>query len=404
MISVTQATQILQQHLGDWGTEQMPLHHANGHVLTESLLADTDLPPFHRVMMDGIAIRWQDLSSHSSFKIIGVCSAGIQQNFNPEAGECIEIMTGASLPESFDTVVPYEHIQIENGVAKIETLPTKQFQNIHLKGTDFKKGSVLAHANRKVNPAIIGIAASIGKQTLWVKKKPRIVIVSTGDELVPIDQMPLPGQIRQSNAWALLSLLQSHGLHAEIKHLPDEKTAVISQLELLAKSFDIILMSGGVSKGKFDYIASALEDLKCETLFHRIAQKPGKPMLFGKLNETFVFGFPGNPVSTLVCACKYFVPWLSASLGTPCIEATAILQQDVIIKSKLTFFLPIVLRFENGCLVAEPAPNNGSGDFASLAVMDAWMEIPENNKEIKKGFIGRIIPLNPLQQHQYTPY
>jgi len=403
MITVTQATQILLEQSADWGTEHVPLHQATGYILAEKLIADTDLPPFHRVMMDGIAIRWEDLNAHASFKIIGVCSAGLQQQFSPKEGECVEIMTGAALPESFDAVVPYEHILIENDVAKIETRPTKQFQNIQLKGTDFKEGATLALQNRKINASIIGIAASIGKQTLLVKKSPRIIIISTGDELVSIDKTPLPGQIRQSNAWALLSLLQTLGLSAEIAHLPDELEAVISQLDFHEKNNDIILMSGGVSKGKFDYIASALEHLKCKTLFHRIAQKPGKPMLFGKLNETFIFGFPGNPVSTLVCAYKYFIPWLQSTLGISSVSTQAILQSDVTIKSNLTFFLPVVLQLKEGVLLAHPAPNNGSGDFASLAVIDAWMEIPENSKEIKKGFIGHIIPLNPLQ-HQYTPY
>jgi molybdopterin molybdotransferase len=403
MITVTQATQILREHSTDWGTEQVPLHQATGRILAEKLFADTDLPPFHRVMMDGIAIRWEDLNAYDSFKIVGVCSAGLQQQFSPKEGECVEIMTGAALPESFDTVVPYEHIQIANDVAKIETRPTKQFQNIHLKGTDFKEGAELALQNKKINAAIIGIAASIGKQTLLVKKLPRIIIISTGDELVSIDKTPLPGQIRQSNAWALLSLLQSIGLNAEIAHLPDELEAVISQLEMHQKNNDIILMSGGVSKGKFDYIARALEQLNCKTLFHRIAQKPGKPMLFGKLNDTFIFGFPGNPVSTLVCACKYFTPWLQTTLGNASVTPQAILQNDVTIKSNLTFFLPVIIQLKDGNLLAHPAPNNGSGDFASLAAMDAWLEIPENSKEIKKGFIGHLIPLNPLQQH-YTPY
>lgn len=404
MITVAQATQILQEHLADWGTEQVPLHQATGRVLAESLVADSDLPPFHRVMMDGIAIRWNDLAEHTSFKVIGVCSAGLQQQFSPEKGECVEIMTGAALPERFDTVVPYEHITIENGIAKIETNPLKQFQNIHLKGTDFKEGATLTIANRTINAAVIGIAASIGKETLLVKKNPRITIISTGDELVSIDKTPLPGQIRQSNVWALLSLLQSIGLTAEIAHLPDDLDAVIAQLTLHQKSNDIILMSGGVSKGKFDYIARALEHLKCDTLFHRISQKPGKPMLFGKLQDTFIFGFPGNPVSTVVCACKYFIPWLQSALGMADTTIQAVLQSDVTIKSNLTFFLPVTLQLKDGQLQAYPAPNNGSGDFASLAAMDGWMEIPENSKEIKKGFIGHIVPLNPLQQHQYTPY
>jgi molybdopterin molybdotransferase len=403
MITVTQATQILREHSTDWGTEQVPLHQATGRVLAEKLFADTDLPPFHRVMMDGIAIRWEDLNANDSFKIVGVCSAGLQQQFSAKEGECVEIMTGAALPESFDTVVPYEHIQIANDIAKIESRPTKQFQNIHLKGSDFKEGAELALQNKKINAAIIGIAASIGKQTLLVKKLPRIIIISTGDELVSIDKTPLAGQIRQSNAWALLSLLQTNGLNAEIAHLPDELEAVISQLDLHQKNNDIILMSGGVSKGKFDYIARALEQLNCKTLFHRIAQKPGKPMLFGKLNDTFVFGFPGNPVSTLVCACKYFIPWLQTNLGIASVTPQATLQSDVTIKSNLTFFLPVIIQVKEGNIHAHPAPNNGSGDFASLAVMDAWLEIPENSKEIKKGFIGHLIPLNPLQ-HQYTPY
>ncbi len=208
MITVSEAEQIILSHRKDYGVESVPFLEANGRVLAEDILADRDLPPYDRVTMDGIAIRYADHESGNRlFRITATQAAGDAPILHLDAGCCLEIMTGAACSGDADTVIPYEKIQVSDGVARIIDEPVARGQNIHRQGQDRRQGETVMTAGHRIGPAHISMAASVGKSVLQVKKAPRIVIVSSGDELVEVTETPLPYQIRRSNnysSWAVL--------------------------------------------------------------------------------------------------------------------------------------------------------------------------------------------------------
>ena len=390
MLSVKEAFEIIcNQHI-EGKSMRVGLMDSIGKKLAEDIFADSDLPPFNRVMMDGIAIRYEELESYNRFKIQGIQAAGKSNQFDLISGHCIEIMTGALLPQSFDTVIPYEDITIETGFATI-TIPPKKFQaNVHLQATDFKKGDTLVSKGTCISPAEIGILASVGISEPLIVSMPRIAIISTGDELVNIENHPLNFQIRKSNVYTIQAALKKElYLDALTFHVSDQSDEIKSKLNEILQSFEIIILSGGVSKGKFDLIPTVLKELGVNELFHRIKQKPGKPFWFGVSASNLVFALPGNPVSTLVCCYRYVIPFLQSQLMNlkPEFEMISI-DCDYFKKGNMTYFLPVKKTVQ----VASPSDGNGSGDFAHLANVDGWIELPEEINEIKKGDTFRYLP------------
>ncbi|HWD88314.1 MAG TPA: molybdopterin molybdotransferase MoeA [Mucilaginibacter sp.] len=393
MTTVEQAEKLIQAEVKDFGAEKVPFEKALGRVLAEDITADRDLPPFNRVTMDGIAISYQAIETGiSTFKIKATQAAGDEPVQIDGADECIEIMTGAALPESVDTVVPYEQIELKDGTATILIIDIKKGQNLHVKGADKKKGEVIIQAKRLITPSLINTIASVGKTELIVKKLPKVVVVSSGDELVDIDHEPSPTQIRKSNSYTIQAVLDQHKLKADLLHIPDNPAVARNKIGQCLEKYDVILMTGGISMGKFDYIPKALDELGVKTIFHKVSQRPGKPFWFGKHdNGTLVFAFPGNPVATFMCLHRYFLPWLNARLGLEEKPVYGVLDRDFAFKPELQYFLQIKLRFsEDGKLLAEPVEGNGSGDFANLADMDAFMELPLERSNFKKSEVFRV--------------
>ncbi len=301
-------------------------------------------------------------------------------------------MTGAALDTTLDTVIRYEDISIENSIATIQ-IDVKKGQNIHLKGRDKKAGETLVEPNQLISPAILGIAGSVGKTKLLVKRLPKIVIISTGDELVPASETPTEFQLRQSNGITIQSVLKKFKIDADVLHLNDDYELIKSQLTRCIDQYDVLLMSGGVSMGKFDFLPQVCEELNIEKLFHKIKQRPGKPFWFGKSeNQKLVFAFPGNPVSVFMCLHRYFIPWLEKSLQIP--QNThhyAVLREDIIFEPALQFFQQVKLEISTeGVLVATPVNTNGSGDFSHLAETNAFIELPLDQNTFRKGEIFKV--------------
>lgn len=393
MIQVEEAERIILEQSRDYGTETISFENCMGRVLAEDINADRDLPPFNRVTMDGIAISYESFKKGNRlFQIKAIQSAGEQPCEINNDNECIEIMTGAVLPSTTDTVIPYEEIEIDNGLAKIKSEKILISQNIHFKGKDKKQDEILVEANQFITPTVITIAATVGKANLPVKKLPKIVIVSTGDELIAINETPGPFQIRRSNNYTLQAVLKQYALHADMLHLPDDQDVIQNQLMRCLDEYDVIILSGGVSMGKFDYVPPALENLQVKKLFHKVRQRPGKPFWFGTHEKgTLVFAFPGNPVSTFLCFQRYFLPWLKKSLQVEMNNTYAILNEDFTFNPALQYFLQVKLLInEKGELTATPLEGNGSGDFANLLQTDAFMELPLERNDFKKGEVFRI--------------
>lgn len=390
MKTVAEAEKLVLEQLRDYGTQTLPFEQALGYALAEDLKADRDLPPFNRVTMDGIALKYSAIEEGIGvFNIKATQAAGDEPVDIAQENECVEIMTGAFLPASVDTVVRYEDVEINNGQATLFTTELKKGQNLHLQGADKKQGEVVAKAGVIVNPAIISLAASIGKTHLLVKKMPRVMIISSGDELVDVDQTPSPYQIRKSNSYTVKAVLKKHSIDAEILHIPDNPAITKQKIQDCLNNYDVLLLSGGISMGKFDYIPQALEDSGVEKLFHKVAQRPGKPFWFGRHGKegTLVFAFPGNPVATFMCLHRYFLTWLNSILGLPARKITyAALGRDFTFKPELQYYLQVTLQSNDQAqLIAMPVEGNGSGDFANLAGTEAFLELPMERSEFKKG-------------------
>ncbi len=395
MLSVKDATDIVLKNTIDFGIESIPFHKSGGRILKEDLAADRDFPPFTRVSMDGIAIQFQNFEKgQRHFEIEGLQAAGAPQMRLNNSKKCLEVMTGAVLPENADTVIRYEDVEIKNGIATITIEDIRASQNAHQKGTDRKAGDVIVPSGSTISPAEIGVAASIGKTHLKVAKLPKVVIISTGDELVEVSETPLPHQIRKSNVHNLWAAFFKLGIEADRQHLNDQKQEIRKGLKDCLEHYDAIVMSGGVSKGKFDFIPEILEELGVEKLFHRVQQRPGKPFWFGRsTNNTLVFAFPGNPVSTFMCANRYFKPWLRASLGLePFDYQYAKLEENFEFKPTLTYFLQVKIDYQkNGTICAHPIAGRGSGDLANLVDADGFLELPSNQTVFKKGDVFPLI-------------
>ncbi|MFK8102591.1 MAG: molybdopterin molybdotransferase MoeA, partial [Saprospiraceae bacterium] len=385
MITVAAAQDIILSTTKDFGTESLPLAASLGKVLREDLTADRDFPPYDRVTMDGIAIHWDSFDQGSrSFPIAGIAAAGAPPLSLANPATCLEVMTGSILPAGVDTVIRYEDLNLEDQVAHLTVDSVKKGQNIHRQGEDRQRGDLLVTQGRIISSAEIGVAATIGKTHLKTSRLPKTIIISTGDELVEIDQKPLAHQIRKSNIHQLAAILKTQQITADTFHLNDELDEILVQLERIVQNYEVVLLSGGVSKGKFDFLPSALEKLGVKKLFHRIQQRPGKPFWFGQHpSGTVVFALPGNPVSSFLCTHRYFLPWLRQSVGLPVAPAKfAVLQKSIDFKPDLTYFLEVKISYSpEGQILALPIRGNGSGDLANLVDADAVIELPQGKNQ-----------------------
>lgn len=400
MIPVEEAEKIILSEVKDFGKELIPFENSLNRILAEDLFTDRDLPPFNRATLDGIAIQYSSFENGiHSFRIKAIQAAGEPSIDINNADECIEIMTGAAVPATTDTVIGYEDIEIKNGIAIIKNKSFKKGQGIHLKGTDKKENEIIVKASQIITPVIISSAASVGKTALLVKKLPKAVIISSGDELVDVHDKPNPYQIRRSNSYIIAASLERYNLKADVLHIPDNPEVTKQNIGHCMQNYDVIILSGGISMGKFDYIPGTLKDLSVKKLFHKVRQKPGKPFWFGRHeNGVIVFAFPGNPVSTYMCLNRYFIPWLKSCMGLPFTKNKyAILNEDFSFTASLQYFLQVKLNMEiNGTLTAMPFEGNGSGDFANLSEADAFMELPMERNNFTKGEVFAIWPFKEI--------
>ena len=381
MITVSQAQEIISSHFKLNETILMPTNLAYGHTLAQDIVATRNQPPFNRVMMDGIAIN--SSSTTLKKKIQSIQAAGSEQQKLLDLNHCIEIMTGASLPINCDCVIPYENISIKDGVAYINSQDIKAHNNIHQEGSDYLEGVTLLEKNIKISAPVIATIASQGLTKVLIYKKPKIAIISTGSELVELGKSIAPHQIFSSNSYAIESELKLAGLN-EIKrvHIDDDKDKTKNVIQSALTDSDILIMTGGVSKGKFDFIPEIMDELNITKHFHRISQRPGKPMWFGTNETKAVFALPGNPVSCLICLRRYVIPALTKEFNPFLVQ----IDSDISFSKDLTFFPAVKLtQNQKGLHIATPIKSNSSGDFHSLSLSDGFIELPKDRSEFKKG-------------------
>ncbi|MEP7128378.1 MAG: molybdopterin molybdotransferase MoeA [Chitinophagales bacterium] len=393
MVTVAEADEIVLVQKKDFGTEKISFTTSLGRVLAEDILADRDFPPYDRVTMDGIAIRYAAFNQGiRAFSIIGTQAAGEVPIEIQSDHECVEIMTGAALASSVDTVIRYEDIEMKNGIATVLVESIVPSQNIHFKGKDKLQGDVVCRSNQFITPAVINMAASAGMNELLVKKLPHVVIISSGDELVEVTETPTAFQVRRSNNYAVQAVLQQFNLNPDLLRIPDDPVITREEIRKCLDQYDVMIISGAISAGKFDFVPKALEELSFKKYFHKVKQRPGGPFWFGKHeNGLLVFALPGNPVSTFMCLHRYFLPWLMNSWEVKQEKQFAILNEDFVFNPPLQYFLQVKLSVnEEGQWLANPVMGNGSGDFANLVDMNAFMELPLERNNFTKGEVFRV--------------
>ena len=353
---------------------------ATGRILRQTVVAERDQPPFDRVMMDGIALAFADFEGGKTTLPVQCTQLAGDPAATLDSGHCIEIMTGASLPAGADCIVPVERIRITDGVATFEDgYVPEQRQFIHPRGSDHAAGTHLLKPGKRIAPADIAVISSAGLTSVEVSAIPRVSIVSTGNELVPAGEPIEDHQVRLSNGPAIAAMLASHGYgdcHQE--HIVDERTMLQDRLAAHLEASDALILSGGVSMGKADFVPEVLAELGVEVVFHRVSQRPGKPMWFGVTPDGKpVFALPGNPVSALVCCRQYVIPALArASLRSESSPVFASLAGDVTFKPELTCFQPVqLLSNAAGQVLAMPVRTNTSGDFTALSGTDGYVEL-----------------------------
>lgn len=405
VLSFEEASHAVEQHAATVGAaeiETVDLLQSANRVLAEPITADRDLPPFPRSTRDGYAVRSSDLSQVPAvLTVIGEIKAGEQPERIPQnlrRGEAVAIMTGAPVPSDADAVVMVEYtsesdhrVEITRGVARAE--------NVVPAGAEARAGSVLIARGTRLNDAAIALAASVGKSRLQVFKRPRVAVLTTGDEIVDIHSTPGPTQIRNSNSYSLAFQISNAGGDPVLLPIAPDEPKALRQLMQEGLRSDLLLLTGGVSMGRYDLVEQVLSELKAEFFFTGAKIQPGRPVVFGKCgrleDEAYFFGLPGNPVSTMVTFELFARPLLEALAGmTPrkLMFVHAKLKKEIRVKPGLKRFLPAILAGEFADSQVELVPWQGSGDIAATARANCYVVIPEDRDHIPAGESVAILP------------
>ena len=401
MISVAEAIQIVKEQTRRLATEKVAIHESLDRVLAEDIVADTDLPPFNRSQMDGYAVRAEDTNDAPvRLRIVGESAAGKGWHHQLKAGEAVRIMTGAPVPQGADAVQQVElaHELKDNTV--VELLESVALaKSIVERGSEIARGETILRPGVVINPAMQAVLASFGYAIVEVSRKPRVAVMATGSELVAVDQAPGQDQIRDSNNYSIAAYAQRAGAVVERLPLTGDITAdLATAFDNAAKSCDVLVTSGGVSMGVYDFTKVALNELGAELFFERVALRPGKPTVFARLpNGTLVFGLPGNPVSVSVTFNLFARTSLLAMQGAnePKLTAeNAVLAKPVKGSLDRESYLPAQLTTnDDGELVAFPLKWGGSSDFIAFARATTLVIIPAGVKTMNSNEIVKVLRL-----------
>jgi molybdopterin molybdotransferase len=380
----SEAQKILIEQAGSFGKEPVSLEQAFGRVLCEKIVADRDYPPFNRAAMDGFALRYEDfLNGMRKFTVNETIFAGQTPTTKLSSGQCYKIMTGASTPLDATVIVRREDTEEGNGQVTVLIGSLKPMQNIAQRGEDLKKDVMIIDQPVLATPAVISLLAAIGKQKVTVEKLPRVAVITTGNEVMPVDHAVSDVQIRNSNAWLLKSLLAKQNIQPfAIEHVPDDQALLQDAFKKVLDA-DIIISCGGVSAGDADFVPDAAEALGVKKLFHKVMIRPGKPIWCGKLpGKGMLFGLPGNPLSSMVTFTLFVRPYLQAAYGLPQPHTLSMpLQEERAKKNQLDEFFPVKL-VEGG---VKTVPFNGSGDIRAALFADGLARHPLDKPVIQKG-------------------
>lgn len=398
LIPVEKALEIVFDNARTLPTEDVDFQDAPGRVLAEDVVSDLDLPPFPRSAVDGFAVRSVDVkSSPSQLRVVGVVPAGALPAFHVNSGEAAQVMTGAPVPEGADAVQMVEKTRLEG--ERVEILEAvRSGKNIAPRGDEVKEGDIVLWKGTRLDAASVAVAATVGKVKLTVGRRARLAVIATGDELVDPAAKPGRGKIRNSNGFSLVAQARCAG--AEVRNLGVAKDTEESLRRLIRDGLggDVLLLSGGVSMGRFDLVEGVLGELGVRTLFDRVALKPGKPLVFGiSPGGGLVFGLPGNPVSTMVTFELFVRPALAKLEGCgeprrPLLSAT--LRDSLSSKGARRAFLPGWIEPEGTGLAAHPIATRGSADIVAFSKANALLIVPEDEERLAAGQTVQVYPLD----------
>ena len=358
-------------------------------ILREDVLSDADSPRFDKAIRDGFAVRFADIAQvPATLSIVGESRAGFGSDIEIRSGQCCEIMTGAPLPPGADAVVMVENTQRLSPTQVRILKSVRENEGLLRRGAEARMGERILQAGRKIGLADLGLLAGTGKPSVLVSRKPRVAVVATGDELVEVETIPQQGQIRNSNTYTICAQVREAGaepvaLGIARDNLEDLRAKIAQGLE-----HDVLIVSGGVSMGKYDLVETVFAEFGVEVLFDAIAMKPGKPTVFGHRNETYVFGLPGNPISTMVSFHMFVRPLIlfllkAESTSPRVLEAK--LESAAKCDPERAALVPALVRFSAGQYWIRTTPWKGSSDLVGLARANALIMIPRRDRQSGTG-------------------
>src|SRR5215471_9510235 len=398
MIPVIDAIQIVLRLTTPLGTEAVALSQALNRILAADIIADTDLPPFDRAQMDGYAIRAADVAqTPARLQIVGESAAGAGWHHEMKGGEAVRIMTGAPVPKGADAVQQVELTREDKDSVEI-LAPVSAGRSVVPQASEIKAGETVLRAGEQINAAMIATLASFGYAEVKVAQRPRVTVMATGSELVDVHQKPARDQIRDSNNYTIEAYAaQSNAAVARLPLAGDDTEDLKRILRQGAEGSDVLITSGGVSMGVYDFTKAALKELGAEIFFERVSLRPGKPTVFARLGRTLIFGLPGNPVSVSVTFnlfARAALMAMQAATNASLNDEHAVLTRDLKGSADRESYLPAILRTdEKGTLLVEPLKWGGSSDFVGFAKASALINLPTGAALTKKETIVKVVRL-----------
>lgn len=387
MITFKRAQQLISENIAKLPLEKTHINQLVGRILAEDVYSKLDMPPFNKSAMDGYALRAADSRSLPfKLKCIGIVAAGGDFRKKVKFGECVKIMTGAPIPEGADSVVMVEYTRKCGGYAEI-TKEVKRGQHVCLKGEDIRRGQKVIDSGTKITISHISLIAALGRQFLKTISLPKVAILNTGGEIIPLGKKLARNKIYNSNGPQLCALLASDKINCFNLGVAKDKPSQLKAAIRKGLEYDVLLISGGVSMGDYDFVPDILKNLGVKNIFHKVKVKPGKPVLFGKKGKKIIFGIPGNPVSGFMAYQLFIRPALHKMMGysEPSLSfEQGFITKDFCKKGDRKLFSPIKISKDNSKYYLEPLSSHGSADIYTLAQADGAMMIDENISCVRK--------------------
>lgn len=400
MITTEQALELILSTTSSSQSELVKLEQASGRILRGPVRAYRNEPAISIAQRDGIALHSDTLvGGVRQFKIEGIARAGMPQQVLHNQNNCIEIMTGAPLPKNCDSVVQYEDLAIENGMAKLLFgRPTPAaYEHIAKEGAFHFKGQVLLDSGTLIRPNHLGILAAQGLDYIEVSKHPSVCIIACGDELVAVHKDPAAHQIRSSSVFALADILKTTGIsNITHYHIEDKLDSVKELLSAVIESHDFVITCGGTSTGLYDFVPKALREIECQEYFYQVKQRPGKSMWYGKKNHTHIFALPGSPMASLICMRKYVLSSIHMYLAGVHYEHSrhqVVLASDIRPHRDSTLFIPVALKAsDRGDIVAVACQSSHINDYTCLAASSGFIEVKPGTELVRFDELVKFYP------------